>query len=383
MFRLALKMLIGNRASCLGVIYGVFLATLLVSQQSAIFLGLVARSYRLVTDNPLADIWVIDPATESEEKVRAIPEGYLDLVRGVVGVEWAEPIQFAYLPLVTSSGMFETCKLYGVDEAGWIGLPHRIVEGNIQDMRRNDAVIVDFHSAQTLLANHLPDGSVRPLRVGDSLEINQKRALVAAIGRVTPGFYPQPQLFTSHDKFLYFSGLPANRIQFIAVKAIPGANIDTVIQQIESHVPLKALSKDHFAWRISKSFLQTGILINFGLSVALGILIGFTIAGQVFYIMTLQNRSYFALIKAVGGNQQLLARMVVVQVFLVGAIGYLLGTGATLLWGWAVRDTTLTFLFPWQLLVFTGFIVLTICSFTAGVSLRKMAATDPKMLMGN
>ena len=68
MMTLALKMLIGSKA-CMGVIFGIFLATLLISQQSAIFLGLVSRSYRLVTDIQAPNIWVIDPSTESDEKV--------------------------------------------------------------------------------------------------------------------------------------------------------------------------------------------------------------------------------------------------------------------------------------------------------------------------
>src|ERR1700734_3201648 len=105
MLSLALKMLIGNRASCIGVIFGIFLATLLISQQSAIFLGLVARSYRLVTDLPAPNIWIIDPVTESDEKVREMPVGYLDIVRSIPNIEWAAPINIMTLPLITSAGV--------------------------------------------------------------------------------------------------------------------------------------------------------------------------------------------------------------------------------------------------------------------------------------
>ena len=37
--------------------------------------------------------------------------------------------------------------------------------------------------------------------------------------------------------------------------------------------------------RIANHFLKTGILINYGISVLLGMIIGFSIAGQIFYIM--------------------------------------------------------------------------------------------------
>src|ERR1700751_601243 len=105
-------MLIGNKASCIGVIFGIFLATLLISQQSAIFLGLVARSYRVVTDIPETTIWVMDPATESEDKLRTLPLSYLDIVRGTQGVEWALPLISSLIPLVTPSGKFEICQIY-------------------------------------------------------------------------------------------------------------------------------------------------------------------------------------------------------------------------------------------------------------------------------
>ncbi len=92
MITLAFKMLIGKKASFIGVLFGIFLATLLISQQSAIFLGIMARSYRLVTDIAEPTIWVIDPATESEDKLRMLPISYLDIVRGTKDVEWAVPL---------------------------------------------------------------------------------------------------------------------------------------------------------------------------------------------------------------------------------------------------------------------------------------------------
>src|ERR1700761_8798347 len=110
MISLALKMLIGNRAALIGVVFGIFLATLLISQQSAIFLGLVSRSYRIVTDVPSANIWVVDPATESDEKVRMMPRNYLNVVRSISGIEWAVPLNITHLPIVAPSGSFDICE---------------------------------------------------------------------------------------------------------------------------------------------------------------------------------------------------------------------------------------------------------------------------------
>lgn len=383
MLSLAFKMLVGNRASCIGIIFGIFLATLLISQQSAIFLGLVSRSYRLITDIPAPNIWVIDPATESEDKLRNLPIGYLDVVRSTPGVEWAVPLSSTLIPVITPQGNFEICQLYGIDDATLIGAPTHMLQGNIRDLRREGSIIVDVYSAESVLATTMPDGSKVPLKVGDPLEINGRTAVVVGICKVTQGFYPQPIIFTTLTQFQTFQSLTANRIGFILAKTREGIKVDTVLKAINKQPGLEALTRDQFENKMVDFFLKTGILINFGLSVALGVIIGFSIAGQIFYIMTLENIMYYALIKAMGGTQRMLLQLVVIQAGIVGVIGFFLGTGATILWGIAIKNTTLAFLFPWQLLLLSGGVVLLICLFTAVLSLLKVFYVDPKTLLGN
>lgn len=382
MILVALKMLIGNRASFIGVIFGIFLATLLISQQSAIFLGLVSRSYRMVTDIPSPNIWAMDPATESDDRVRGMPDGNLDVVRSVPGVEWAVPINVVYIPLVTQSGTFQISQLYGIDDATLIGAPTEMVKGQVRDLRMEGGIIVDVYSAKGVLATTLQDGTKIPLKIGDELEINNHRAVVVGICKITPGFYPQPIIFTSCSNFRRFNSFAINYLGFIAAKTTPAANVQEVCNRINSYPTLNALTRAQFKWRIIKTFLQTGILINFGLSLILGLIIGFSIAGQIFYIMTLDNLTYYALIKSIGGTNRMILKMIIIQALVVGVIGFMLGTGVTILWGMATKNTTLAFLFPWQLLFFTGGIVLLICIFTAALSIRKVIHADPKSLMG-
>jgi putative ABC transport system permease protein len=375
-------MLIGNKASCIGVIFGIFLATLLISQQSAIFLGLITRSYRVVTDISGPNIWVMDPATESEDKLRSLPIGYLDVVRGTPGIDWAVPLSSALIPVVTNQGKFDVCLLYGIDDATLIGAPAEMIEGSVHDLRREGGVIVDVYSANRALASKGPDGQNHPIQLGDTLEINGKRAIVVGICKVTQGFYPQPIIYTSFSQFQTFSPGTSTKTSYILAKTNPGVDVKTVTESINAYKGLYAMTRDNFKDKIVAFFLQTGILINFGLSLALGIIIGFSIAGQIFYIMTLQNIAYYALIKAIGGTSKTLFKMILFQAFVVGFIGFALGIGVTVLWGIAIKHTTLAFIFPWQLLLFTGGIVMLICLFTAGLSIQKVLRADPKMLLG-
>lgn len=383
MISLALKMLIGNKASFIGVIFGIFLATLLISQQSAIFLGLVSRSYRTLTDIPSPNIWVMDPSTDSDERLRGMPEGNLDVVRSVPQVEWAVPINITLIPLATPAGIFQIAQLYGIDDATLIGAPEHMIEGNVKDLRREGGIIVDTFSANGLLATPLPDGRKKPLQIGDEIELNNHRAVVVGICKITQGFYPQPIIFTAYSEFKRFNSFTINYLGYIAVKSAEGADEQEVCNRINAYPGMRALTREQFKWSIIKTFLETGILINFGLSVGLGFIVGFSIAGQIFYIMTLENLMYYALIKAIGGTSKMILQMILFQALVVGVIGFFLGIGATIIWGAAIQNTTLAFLFPWQLLVFTGMLVLVICILTAGLSIRKVLTADPKALMGN
>lgn len=382
MISLAFKMLVGNRAACIGVIFGIFLATLLITQQSAIFLGLISRSYRIVTDISEPTIWVMDKATESEDKVRSLPISYLDIVRGTKGVEWAVPLSATLLPVVTPAGKFEVSQLYGVDDATLIGAPNHMIKGSIRDLRREGGIIVDTYSAHGSLAKIDKDGKKIPLTLGDALEINGKRAVVVGICKVTQGFYPQPVMFSSFSQFQVFNPGMAGKMSYALVKTWPEANPETVAVALNENGNFVALQKDDFETKIMDFFLKTGILINFGLSVALGVIIGFSIAGQIFYSMTLENMTYFAVIKAVGGTKSMILKMILFQALVVGFVGFSLGVSVTVLWGMAIQDTTLAFLLPWQLLVFSGGIILLICLSTAFLSIRKVLHADPKLLMG-
>ena len=46
----ALRMLVGDRAKYLGIIFGLTFASLLITQQMAIFVGLMTRTYSAITD---------------------------------------------------------------------------------------------------------------------------------------------------------------------------------------------------------------------------------------------------------------------------------------------------------------------------------------------
>ncbi len=380
---IALQMLMGDRGKYLGIVMGLTFASLIMTQQPAIFVGLMMRSYSFVSDLGLPDIWVMDPMVQFVDDIKPLQDTQLYRVRGVPGVGWAVPLYKGLLKARLADGTFQTCNVVGLDDATLVGGPPAMVEGKLSDLRRADGVIVDLDGAREKLAKPAPTAGGRPvpLQVGDLLELNDRRAVVVGISRNTRTFQSQPVLYTTYSRAMRFAPRERKLLSFVLVKAQPGQDAQALTRRIQQATGLAAYTRDEFKLLTVSYFLKnTGIPINFGMSVLLGFIVGAAIAGQTFYSFTQENLRQFGVLKAMGTSNWTLLRMILLQSVLVGVIGYGLGVGLTSLFGFAMRNTVLAFKFPWQLLVFSGLGVTVICTFAALISIRKVIQLEPAIV---
>lgn len=378
---IALKMLMGDRGKYLGIVMGLTFASLIMTQQPAIFIGLMMRSYSFITDVGLPDIWVMDPKVQFIDDVKPMQDMELYRVRGIEGVKWAMPLYKGLIKARLANGNFQTCNVIGLDDATLIGGPPLMLEGRLEDLRRSDAVIVDRDGAVEKLGVPGPDGKPIPLKVGDSLELNDRRAIVVGIAKNTRTFQSQPVVYTTYTRAMMYAPRERKLLSFILVKAKPGEDLEMISERIRRSTGLQAYTQKGFQKLTYDYFMaNTGIPINFGISVTLGFIVGAAIAGQTFYSFTMENLRQFGVLKAMGASNWTLLRMILLQATLVGAIGYGLGVGLTSLFGWAMRNTILAFKFPWQLLVFSGLGVMLICIFAALISIRKVIQLEPAVV---
>ena len=373
----------GDRGKYLGIIMGLTFASLIMTQQPAIFVGLMTRSFSFISDLGLPDIWVMDPKVQFIDDVKPLQDTKLYRVRGVAGVKWAMPLYKGLLKARMADGTFQTCNVIGLDDATLIGGPPIMLEGKLEDLRRSDGVIVDIDGAKDKLAKPplTPGGKPVPLKIGDSLELNDKRAIVVGIAKTTKTFQSQPVVYTTYSRAIRYAPRERKMLSFVLVKAMPGTDIPTLTRRIQEATGLAAYSQKEFMDLTWNYFMKnTGIPINFGISVTLGFIVGAAIAGQTFYNFTLENLRQFGVLKAMGTSNWTLLRMILLQAILVGMIGYGLGVGLTALFGYAMRNTIMAFKFPWQLLVFSGAGVTLICIFAALISIRKVIKLEPAIV---
>lgn len=375
MFYIAFKMLTGDRGKYIGIILGISFASLIMTQQPGVFLGIMARSYSFIWDISLPDIWVMDPKVKFVDATIPMPRTQLYRVAGIEGVEWAKPLFKGSIQARTADGNLQTCNLIGLDDATLIGGPPFMLEGRLKDLRQSNSIIVNQEGATSKLSVPISGskGQYRPLKAGDTLELNDNFARVIGIAETTRTFQSQPIIFTTYSRAISFVPKQRNQLSYILVKAKADMDPNELCKRITQKTGLRAVTKEGFVDITLNYYLKyTAIPINFGTSVLLGFLVGAAIAGQTFFNFTVENLRYFGVLKAMGVSQKMLLLMILFQALIVGSIGFGLGSLGTTIFYWLTKNGVLAFKFPWQLMIFSITGVAIICTISALISIRKV-----------
>lgn len=375
MLWIAWKMLIGNRVKYLGIVFGVVFAALLIAQQSSIFCGLMLLTISQIRDTQGPDIWVMDKNVQYVDDIKPLSDTELFRVKGVPGVEWAVRFYKGIARARLEEGTYEQMILLGIDDATLVGAPEGVFMGSIADLRKPDAVIIDAVGYRRIWPGE-------PLRLGRVFEMNDRRAVIVGITTASKTFQSFPIIYTRYSQAVLFAPRERKVLSFVLADPSPGVPAEEVCRQIEAQTGLQALTRQQFTWKTIGYYLQkTGIPINFGITVFLGFLVGTAIAGQTFYLFTVENIRQFGALKAMGTSNWTILCMVLFQAMQVGIVGYGVGVGLAALFGVATKGFgRLSFFMPWQVLAITGAAVFVIVLLASLLSIRKVLVVDPAIV---
>jgi putative ABC transport system permease protein len=373
MIWIAIRMLTGDKQKFYGLLFGIAFSTLLITQQLVIFVNLLERGASGVYNVSSADVWVMDPVSRTTDVAYAMPSTALDKVRGVSGVEWAVPHLRASAAVRTGDGDLEGVAIIGVDDATLIGLPKRMAQGSEEVLSQPDSVIID----DVGVTNMFEDGRDP---IGERLELNDQRAVIRAVADATPSFTSQVTLYTKYSQALNFVPGTRNRLSFVLVGKADGVSAEELTARIEAQTGYKARTRDQFASDGVDFIIEnTGIPLNFGITVALGFIVGVAIVGLTFSLFIRDNIKQFGALKAIGVSNGRIARMVAAQAGLVGAVGYGLGLLGTVgfIWANSAVPQFKGFYIPWQIPLISFVAIVLIIALTGWLSLRKVLKTEP------
>lgn len=373
---IALKMLMGDPAKYIGLVFGIAFATLLMTQQVSIFMGIMRRTASQILDIRDAQIWVMDDKVRFIDEVPALPETDLYRVRGVEGVQWAARLYKGQVRARLANGNFRNVILFGLDDASFVGAPQEMIVGKLSDLRRPDAVIIDKAGYEYMWPGE-------EYKIGREFELNDHRAVLVGVCKASAPFTTLPILYTRYSQTLGFVPRERNLMTFVLAEPQPGVNVQELCRLIESQTGLMALTKDQFFWKTIRYFLgSTGIPVNFGITIALGFIVGAAITGQTFYLFTIENLRQFGALKAMGVTNLRILEMILLQALVVGTLGYGIGVGLTATFFEATDNIThLAGLFmAWQAVAGVGAAVFLIILMTSVIAARKVLVLEPAIV---
>lgn len=376
MIWIALKMLVNDRSKYFGLIIGITFATLLIGQQTSIFVGALSQTVSTVKDIGRGDIWVSRKGVETIEFSDPLKEGDLLRVRGVEGVKWAVPVYMGAGIIRTKTGTMRQTMIIGLDDETLLGAPGRMIWGTPEDLRGRDAIIVD-----TVARKELFGGSVT---AGDTLEVNRRRVEVVGLARSSPQFSGMSQIFVRRSVAAQLTAEPNYAASWFLVDVKPGENVQAVAARINATTGLHARPRDQLSREVIEWFQKnSGITEVLGLAIVLGLVVGTVIVGQTFYMFAIENMRYFAAMKAIGLGNGKLFLMLMAQAGFVAAIGCGLGLGLTAAFfvTFAGDDSPLRGMgIPWEVAVLTTVVVVGMTMVSAVVSARKVINAEPGLV---
>lgn len=371
---IALRMLTGDRVKFFGLVFGIAFSTLLITQQLAIFVNLLLRGATPVDEVATADIWVMDQSGRTPDVTLPMPATALDRVRGVDGVAWAAPMIRTAAAVRTPTGALEPVVVVGLDDATQVGLPPVMIAGDARALADPDAVFIDDGGARRLF----PDSKA----LGTRLELNDQRAVIRGIVDANPSFNQTVMLYTRYSNALNYLPATRNRLSFVLARAAPGHDPATVAAAIARQTGYRARTRDEFAQDgIDYIIDNTGVPINFGITVALGFIVGVAIVGLTFSLFVRDNIKQFGALKAIGVSNAKIRGMVAAQAGLVALLGYAIGlalaVGFVLAGATSGSDSFKGFYTPWQIPLITAVVTLLIILLTGVIAPRSVLNTAP------
>jgi len=369
----ALRMLTGDRAKYFGLVFAIAFCTFLLENQTSIFANILKRTGNQILDVTDAEVWVMDPKTEYFEQTKALKDTDVARVRGVPGVEWAVRL-FKGSPVArTSEGKFAASILIGVDDATLAGAPRKMLLGSWERLREPNSVVIDQAGYVLLFPGE-------PLTLGRALEMNDHRVTIVGISDVPAPFLSLPVMHARYSEAIQFLGRERTQLSFIIARPAPGITPAALTARIVSRTGLRARTTFEFMWDCIRYYLRnTGIPVNFGITIAVALVVGTVVAGQTFYLFTVENLKQFGALKAIGVSNGRLTGMILLQALTAGTLGFTLGTGmAATFFEITLRQLqTRGIVLMWQCVGLTGASILLVVIVASVLSIRRVLVLEP------
>jgi putative ABC transport system permease protein len=371
LFLIAWKNILHDRLRMCAALLGIIFAVVLVTFQCGLLSSCLTNASSII-DSSGAPIWITAPHVANFEFSGALRESLYYQARAVPGVGHVERLVMGFVRFRKPDGSSEGAQLIGLDLEGGTRLPPAFLAGSREDLRDPEAISVDSTDYRKLGCP----------RLGEYVEITDKRARVAAITKDVRSFIASPFLFTRFENaHNYARNLQEGQSTYLLVTPAPGHDIERVVQNLKRLQGVDVLTAQRFAWRSQEYWIfRTGAGFAIGLSTLLGFVVGIVIVGQTLYSSTMDRLKEFGTLKALGASNRHLYKVITQQALIYAVAGYFLGILASFALariaetaGTQVRITVL-------LVISMFFVTAAMCVAASVLSIIRVTKLEPAMV---
>ncbi|HET8773481.1 MAG TPA: ABC transporter permease, partial [Thermoanaerobaculia bacterium] len=360
---LATKSLLHDKLRFFITVSGVAFAVTLVFVQVGLFLGLMDNA-SLTIDQIDADLWVTSRNTPNVDFAHAFPETYIKRVRSIPGVAHADNLIVWFMNVNLPTGAVEGTEVYALENFSRWNFPQGVVEGDLADLRRGPYMVLDDSAKKRWGA----------FKTGDYREVLGRRLKI--IGRTVDAksFTTTPLTFMDYRlaQSLNESDLRGNTT-YTLVKLAPGADAEAVRAEIRRRLPYNdVFMKREWAERSRKYWIEsTGLGLNMYITVFLGCLVGIVVVAQTLYTSTMEHIREFGTVKAIGGGNGDIYRILGKQATIAAIAGFALGALQAFALRPVMAKIDLKLIIPTELYAMVLIGAVALCLSAAVISFRK------------
>ncbi|MDB4993129.1 MAG: transporter permease [Myxococcaceae bacterium] len=372
MVDLAMKSLLHDKLRFAITVSGVAFAVTLVLMQVGLFLGLLDNA-SITIEHTDADLWVTSRNTPNVDFAHTFPESRAERVRSTPGVLHADNLIVQFMNVQLPSGAEEGTVVYALHDFERWGIPWNITEGDVRELRRGHYMFFDASSVKRY----------GEFAVGDYREVFGQRIKIAGSTVAAKSFTTTPITFMDYDLAQSLNTNLRGNTTYVLVKVAPGADVLEVKKAIAERLPHNDVyTKEEWRDRSRSYWVQnTGIGLNMYITVFLGVLVGIVVVAQTLYTSTMEHLKEFGTVKAIGGSNLDIYKILARQASISAVLGFVIGViPAFLMRPVMLAKADLKLILPpsFIAIVFVGTVAM--CLLASMVSFRKVAAIDPGLV---
>ncbi len=318
MISIALRNLFGEKTRFLISVGGVAFSVMLILIILSLYRGWQIKSVEYIKSIG-NDIWVTQPGSaDMSSSSSLIPITTASQIEKIAGVK--EVDRFIGRPLqIQIKDKTVNMYLVGYDTSSNIAGPKKIVQG--RGNPSGNEIVLD----NVLARNH-------KISVGDYITIFNTPFQVIGVTEGANMFLFQFAFIEQQKAAELFK---MNNLATYYLVNTDSSKTDSVVSEIKNIPGIDALTTKDFADKNKETIDEVFVPIILVL-VAISILVGIAVIGLTIYTATVEKSREFGVLKALGGSNMQIYRIIFEQALVSGLIGYFFGVGLTYFVLWLI-----------------------------------------------